>query len=280
MPSLVGSEMCIRDSINAEYMGHTENKIDNMRTKTLLLTAALSAAGIATSMAQVYSVNAVGYINKELQPGYNILAAQLIAVDSLGVTNSVNAVIPSTVEGTSLFKFDGQTKTFSEGAMFLNNDPNTGDPKPGWYNGDTGEPSPLKLGLGEGFFINNATPTNFTVTFVGEVPQGDALSLPIYQGGYNLIASIVPQQLYLAPSNSFPVVDGMTYMKFDTVTKQYVNQVMWLSADPNTGDPIPGWYDGDTGEAKPWPQPEVGVSYFINNSTVNNLNWTRSFHVN
>src|SRR5688500_15579957 len=50
-----------------------------MRTKTLLLTAALSAAGIATSMAQapVYSVNAVGYVNTPLVPGYNLISNPL-----------------------------------------------------------------------------------------------------------------------------------------------------------------------------------------------------------
>src|SRR5947199_53123 len=34
-----------------------------MRTKTLLLSAALTAAGVCSSLAQVYSVNAVGYVN-------------------------------------------------------------------------------------------------------------------------------------------------------------------------------------------------------------------------
>ena len=45
---------------------HTEkHNTSHMRTKTLLLTAALAAAGAATSMAQstIYSVNAVGYAN-------------------------------------------------------------------------------------------------------------------------------------------------------------------------------------------------------------------------
>ena len=45
-----------------------------MRTKTLLLTAALSAAGIATSMAQVYSANAVGYVNKLIPTGFSMIA--------------------------------------------------------------------------------------------------------------------------------------------------------------------------------------------------------------
>src|SRR5687768_8351279 len=42
---------------------HTNKKLFIMRTKTLLLTAALAAAGLTSSMAQVFSVNAVGFVN-------------------------------------------------------------------------------------------------------------------------------------------------------------------------------------------------------------------------
>ena len=42
-----------------------------MRTKTLILAAALTAAGLASSLAQsnVYSLNVVGYVNKTLTGG-------------------------------------------------------------------------------------------------------------------------------------------------------------------------------------------------------------------
>ena len=53
---------------------YTRNIQNKMRTKTLLLTAALSAAGIASSMAQVYSVNAVGYVNTPLVTGFNLIS--------------------------------------------------------------------------------------------------------------------------------------------------------------------------------------------------------------
>ena len=45
-----------------------------MRTKTLLLTAALAAAGVVSSMAQVYSVNSVGYVNLTLPNGFSMIA--------------------------------------------------------------------------------------------------------------------------------------------------------------------------------------------------------------
>ena len=63
-----------------------------MRTKTLVLAAVLSAAGIASSLAQaVYSVNVVGYINLTLKPGLNLITAQL-----KGTNQNVNTLIATT----------------------------------------------------------------------------------------------------------------------------------------------------------------------------------------
>src|SRR5947207_10303632 len=54
---------------------HTEIQTSHMRTKTLLLTAALAAAGAASAMAQnVYSVNAVGYANVSVPSGFSMIA--------------------------------------------------------------------------------------------------------------------------------------------------------------------------------------------------------------
>ena len=50
-------------------LSHTVNKKQNMRTKTLLLTAVLGLASAATSMAQVYSANVVGYVNEPYPTG-------------------------------------------------------------------------------------------------------------------------------------------------------------------------------------------------------------------
>ncbi|MBU6399352.1 MAG: hypothetical protein KGS61_03455 [Verrucomicrobia bacterium] len=48
-----------------------------MRTKTLLLSAVLSAACVASSLAQVYSVNVVGYIQKQVPAGFSMLSNPL-----------------------------------------------------------------------------------------------------------------------------------------------------------------------------------------------------------
>ena len=48
-----------------------------MRTKALILTAFVGALGIAGASAQVYSVNAVGYVNKSIPAGFSIVANPL-----------------------------------------------------------------------------------------------------------------------------------------------------------------------------------------------------------
>src|SRR3954468_1352288 len=70
---------------------HTEiHNTSHMRTKTLLLTAALAAAGAASAMAQnVYSVNAVGYVNKSVVHGYSIVANPFVVANE-----SLDALMP------------------------------------------------------------------------------------------------------------------------------------------------------------------------------------------
>src|ERR1044071_4961122 len=73
-----------------------------MRTKTLLLTAALSAAGVATSMAQVFSVNAGGHVNKHIGPGFSLVSNPLKASD-----NSIQALFGGLPDGTSIYVYTG-----------------------------------------------------------------------------------------------------------------------------------------------------------------------------
>jgi hypothetical protein len=138
-----------------------------MRTKTALLTAAALAAGVVASMAQnVYSVNVVGYVNKVIAPGFQMIANPLNAG-----TNTLANVIPNPPNGANFLRWNGSsfdTYTFFFGA---------------WDNPDA------TLAPGEGGFIN--TDTQFTNTFVGEVMQG-SLSNAI-PAGFSIVSSQVPQ---------------------------------------------------------------------------------------
>src|SRR2546423_31817 len=75
----------------------------HMRTKTLLLTAVLGAAGIATSLAQsVYSINAVGYVNLTVPIGYSMIANPLNAP-----TNTLSNLIASPPNGAQFLRWNG-----------------------------------------------------------------------------------------------------------------------------------------------------------------------------
>lgn len=142
-----------------------------MRTKTLLLAAALGAAGIASTFAQgVYSVNAVGYVNKTLvASSWYLLNNPLNAA-----TNNIATVIPAPPESTQVFKWDAATQQFVGTATYSFG---------AWDSPD------LMVPPGEAFFLFAGDAG--TVTFVGEVWQGKLTnSLP---AGWAMAGSQVPQ---------------------------------------------------------------------------------------
>src|SRR5581483_447895 len=76
-----------------------------MRTKTILLSALLGLASGAAAMAQttnVYSVNAVGYINVTCPPGFTMIANQLMTTNT-----TLAGLIPTAPDGTGFYKFVG-----------------------------------------------------------------------------------------------------------------------------------------------------------------------------
>src|SRR5687767_14232404 len=148
---------------------HTEQIIIQMRTKVLLLAAAFAAAGVATSMAQVYSVNAVGYVNVNLEPGFQMVSNPLNAADN-SIGSLFRNVTPAIPPGMKIFVFNNTTGGFET----IN------------YNDldDAFEPADRAAGQltpGNGVFVYNPGTTQAKVTFVGEVPQGN-LSNPLPRG--------------------------------------------------------------------------------------------------
>jgi hypothetical protein len=160
-----------------------------MRTKALLFTAMLSAAGLLTASAQaVYSVNVVGYINKEVPAGYSLIANQL----DNGQGNLINDVLPDVPFGASIFKFDPAAAAFVNSVNFGSWEPN------------------LSLAPGEGAFLLIDEPA--TLTFVGEVMQGTGLTVNV-PAGYSIASSIVPQSASLTDIG-FPAEFGDTVFFF------------------------------------------------------------------
>jgi hypothetical protein len=219
-----------------------------MRTKTLLLTAALSVAGIASSMAQVYSVNAVGYVNKTIHPGFNLVSNPLIQSN-----NAINVLIPTPPPLTQVFLF---TPGAGGGYSTYTYDPDLG----GW----DPDPAGASINFGSGAFINNPTTTAFTLTSVGEVGQG-TLANPV-AAGFSILSSKVPQTGALQTTLGFPPAQLDTVYKF-----------------VNTGVPGGGYqtftFDNDLGGWDPAePSVDVGEAVFVN--SLAGHPWTRTFTVN
>jgi hypothetical protein len=213
-----------------------------MRTKALLLTAAFGAAGLATSMAQstpVYSVNAVGYVNVSLNPGFNMLANPLNSGD-----NSLSTILPSAPDGTVVYKFDPGTGFENANTFFAG---------VGWLPDNT-------LSPGEGAFVYNPTSDAVTVTFVGEVPQGD-LKNPV-PAGFSIKSSQVPQEATLTDLG-FPAGDGDTVYQFDSATQAYKDAVTYFAGV--------GWLPSE-------PSPKVGEAFWVLKGTA--ADWNRTFSVN
>ena len=210
-----------------------------MRTKTLLLTAALSVAGVATSMAQtVYSVNAVGYVNLGLPTGFSIIANPLVAAD-----NSVKALFAGSeakmLDGTTIYKFTGtkyDLNTFEFGV---------------WAN------PAMTLVPGEGAFIFVPTAGTFTNTFVGEVSAGSLTnSVP---AGFSIKSSQVPQAGLLQTDLKYPADEGDTVYQFSNAAKKYV----------------PASYEFGAWTAEP--NVKVGEGFFIKPGAARS--WKRTFSI-
>ena len=214
-----------------------------MRTKTLLLTAALSAAGVATSMAQVYSVNAVGYVNTTLAPGLNLISNPLDSAD-----DSIASLFAGVPNNTQVYKFNPATGSYSIAtySSLLGS----------W----TGE-STATVEPGEGVFVRNATAAPVTVTFVGEVRQGP-LSHPI-PAGLSIQSSEVPQEGGIETDLGFPPANNDQVYEYDNAGNTYV-----ISTYSSI---LGGWTPSE-------PTIDVGQAVFVRKAAA--TTWTRDFNIN
>lgn len=206
------------------------------------MTAALSVAGVATSMAQVYSVNAVGYVNTVLKPGFNLVSNPLTAAD-----NTIGALFAGLPDKTQVYKYDGANFAIAAYSALL---------------GKYGPPASAALTVmpGEGVFVRNPTAADVTVTFVGEVSQGD-LKNPL-PAGLSIRSSIVPQA-GTASVLGFVGGDKDQIYQFDPVSQGY--KVSSFSALLGKWAPVLGNLN-------------VGEAIFVRKIVAGS--WDRSFTVN
>jgi hypothetical protein len=231
-----------------------------MRTKTLLLSAVLGALSCASMMAQVYSLNAVGYVNVTCPAqdsvtglgGWAIIANQLNSGD-----NSITNLIPvdATMNGDTIYKYNSVDQSWASFQVTR-----------GVWPSAIGNTT---LNPGEAAFFFNPN-TAITLTFVGTVLQGSLTNslVPAYSdgsGGFNLVSSIVPQGGDISTNLGITVdstMNGDTVYVYDTTAQGYntyqVSRGAWSPSAPRLA---------------------VGQGFFFYNAN-NALNWTRTFTVN
>jgi hypothetical protein len=192
-----------------------------MRTKALLVAAAIGAAGIATVMADpVYSVNVVGFVNLNLVKNYNLIVNPLQATN-----NAISTILPTVPDGSTVYQWDAANQHFAG--------PNT-------FNADFGGwdiPNSV-IQPGEAFFVLAAQA--FTATFVGEVRQAISapLSTPLVPG-YNFVGSQVPLAGSLTDTLTYAANDGESLYRWNTALQHYditsynFDFGGWDGGDPN-----------------------------------------------
>jgi len=218
-----------------------------MRTKTLLVTAALAAAGVATSMAQsnVYSLNVVGYVNIPVTTGFNLIQNPL---NVAATGNSLETTIGTNVlDGTTVYLFSGGH--YSTVSTFIAQGANIWD-------------TPANLNPGDGFFLYS--PGAQTLTFTGEVLQGNLTNS--YPSGFSILGSKVPQAGGLVSGLSFAPKDQDTVYTFNG---SYVINTYYGAPTVPAGSEF--WDQGTE------PTLSVGQSFFLLTSASGK--WTRTFNV-
>jgi hypothetical protein len=175
-------------------------------------------AGIDTAKTLATTV-----LNLSLGPGYVMIANQFIHGG-----NSVAEILPSVPEGTSLFKFNLATRSYSRN-MFIA--------------GAWTDPTQT-LGPGEGAFFYNSTAGYIDLALTGQIQ----LTNPPRQfgSGTYLISVPYPRSGPLSQVLDFPPRDGDTIYTFDNAAGGYAIYSyaggVWFNQDPFIGVAESFWF--------------------------------------
>jgi hypothetical protein len=216
-----------------------------MKVNALLFAGCLALAATSTSIAQVYSENAVGFVKITVPAnGYRILGNPLNGTD-----NSLNTIIPlptdGSFDGASVYRYNCTLQAYRETMQWAS--------PGGWLAADPGD---LVINPGEGFFVQNVASTPLNLIFLGDVPSGN-LAIPVPGNGkYCMLASKVPKEgrpgiIDDPTTHQFPSCTGDSIFIFDPVTQayretyQYVETLGWLNnTDPDPAGPLIGVAEG------------------------------------
>lgn len=242
-----------------------------MKTKVLLI-AALLAAGLISALAQVYSVNSIGYVNVSIPPNRQALLNNPLNLPD----NSVGAVIPmpnnAGYAGSAIFRYGcGNPPGFLDPIEWFDDF--------GWYSAS--DPDPV-LDPGEGFFFRNTHASQPAVlTFMGDVLQGhQVIDVP----GTNRLCLRGSQTARALPIGD-TTINAAGTLQFPADNGDAVFFYNYTKTPPGYDDPFEyfdgyGWFaaTGDQGPAGPLLNIAVGFAVRKGLSSPNR-NWAQDFSV-
>jgi hypothetical protein len=228
-----------------------------MKTLALLRNVALVLAGVTTSEAQVYSVNAVGYVNVNLPRGFSMVGNQLDAGSGNNVVSKLFAPanLSATPTGCRIYVFHNSTGVYST-ATFSSLTSAWG-----------GAGAAAVILPGDGVFFQNLTSADLTCTFIGEIMQG-TFSTTIPQG-FSIRCNPLPMPLdpdapSLPPSDRLPGAPGDRVYRFNKATLAYATYQ----------------FSSLTGGFNPsLPTFDIGEAFFVQRLNPP-TSWIRTFSVN
>jgi len=216
------------------------------------MSALLGALGSISVMAQstnVYSLNAVGYINITAEPGFNIVSCPLIASPD----NTINTLLSPTNGAFKKWQF----WAWNPGTAAYTEDIGLGS---SWGSGGAETLNPGQAG-----WLYNPSNTPVTITFVGTVPSGTN-SVTLLANSFNLVSSILPTSGDIVTNSLMSFTNGVKkdqVWTWNTSTASYTEYIDLASGWPT--DPI---------------QTNVGGGFWYFNNQATNNYWTESFSVN
>jgi hypothetical protein len=247
-----------------------------MRTKTLLLSALLGALGSVSIHAQttnVYSLNAVGYINVTCPPGFNIVTCPLLTSPD----NTVGTVLNN---ASGIYTHD-QVYFFTSGAYGVNDTAENFSASPGlgtttnvdgWSHNGTNVAAP-----GVGFWFLNNNSTNVVLTFVGTVPTGPITNT--LSAGFNLVGSVVPMSGDLASNTISSLTNyniGDVVYTYNPLNPPATAYTKYTSA---SGIFAGHGYDGQWTVAGDPIVPNVGQGFWYENNVGTTVEWVENYSV-
>jgi hypothetical protein len=206
---------------------------------------------LVVSRQQAAAVAGVYYVT--MTNGYNFVANQLNATDALGATNnSLTNVVIAPPEGTKAYQWDVTNQVFLLPATYHTNG--------GWN-------ATFDCPPGKGFVIFS-TSSQWSNTFVGQVPSGLLTNFVPGGNNFSLLASMIPLAGHLTADLGFPGTDGDNVYLWRSLPQTYFDAFTYFTNYT--------WFDPRGAPGPSDPVLNVGESFFVQNPGFG-TNWTVNF---